>query len=71
MLLSEFMLPNVGNMSFGQFIKTKIHSCSRCTEYVWELEKYIYGALCYEKPARFGFGKRKVEVVENKSEEVR
>ncbi|CAJ0575538.1 unnamed protein product, partial [Mesorhabditis spiculigera] len=22
----------------------------RCTEYVWELEKFIYGALCYDKP---------------------
>ncbi|GMT00369.1 hypothetical protein PENTCL1PPCAC_22543, partial [Pristionchus entomophagus] len=21
----------------------------RCTEYVWELEKYIYGALCYQE----------------------
>ncbi|CAI5439218.1 unnamed protein product [Caenorhabditis angaria] len=33
----------------------------RCTEYVWELEKYIYGALCYEKPSRLKFLRRKTE----------
>ncbi|EYB83538.1 hypothetical protein Y032_0333g2794 [Ancylostoma ceylanicum] len=31
----------------------------RCSEFVWELEKFIYGALCYEKPSRFSFGKKK------------
>ncbi|CAD6184756.1 unnamed protein product [Caenorhabditis auriculariae] len=33
----------------------------RCTEYVWELEKYIYGALCYEKPSRLRFLRKNEE----------
>ncbi|KAJ1346286.1 hypothetical protein KIN20_001044 [Parelaphostrongylus tenuis] len=31
----------------------------RCSEYIWELEKFIYGALCYEKPSRFSFSRSK------------
>ncbi|GMT28242.1 hypothetical protein PFISCL1PPCAC_19539, partial [Pristionchus fissidentatus] len=27
----------------------------RCTEYVWELEKYIYGALCYQEKSSRSF----------------
>lgn len=35
----------------------------RCTEYVWELEKYIYGALCYqEKSSRSILGSWRKEV---------
>ncbi|KAK6729296.1 hypothetical protein RB195_006380 [Necator americanus] len=42
----------------------------RCSEYVLELEKFIYGALCYEKPSRFSFGKKKQpEQPEQKEEE--
>ena len=43
----------------------------RCSEYVWELEKHIYGSLCYEKPSRFAFlTKKKEEKQEDKVEEV-
>ncbi|PIC51536.1 hypothetical protein B9Z55_002010 [Caenorhabditis nigoni] len=42
----------------------------RCSEYVWELEKYIYGALCYEKPSRLKFLRRKTEEKEEDKEEV-
>nr|CDJ95025.1 Protein of unknown function DUF1981 domain containing protein [Haemonchus contortus] len=41
----------------------------RCSEYVWELEKFIYGALCYEKPSRFTFGKKKVSTQPQRTEE--
>lgn len=41
----------------------------RCSEYVWELEKYIYGALCYEKPSRLKFLRRKTEEKEDDKEE--
>lgn len=41
----------------------------RCSEYVWELEKFIYGALCYEKPSRFSFGKKKPAEQPPKGEE--
>ncbi|PAV60019.1 hypothetical protein WR25_18060 isoform L [Diploscapter pachys] len=42
----------------------------RCSEYVWELEKHIYGSLCYEKPSRFAFlTKKKEEKQEDKVEE--
>ncbi|CAB3408131.1 unnamed protein product [Caenorhabditis bovis] len=40
----------------------------RCTEYVWELEKYVYGALCYEKPSRLKFLRRKTEEKEDEKD---
>ncbi|KIH68167.1 hypothetical protein ANCDUO_01494 [Ancylostoma duodenale] len=42
----------------------------RCSEFVWELEKFIYGALCYEKPSRFSFGKKKQPEAPPPNEEV-
>ncbi|VDL78555.1 unnamed protein product [Nippostrongylus brasiliensis] len=41
----------------------------RCSEFVWELEKFIYGALCYEKPSRFSFGKKKPATTPQRNEE--
>ncbi|VDM75695.1 unnamed protein product [Strongylus vulgaris] len=42
----------------------------RCSEYVWELEKFIYGALCYEKPSRFSFRRKKRQEPPQHNEEV-
>ncbi|GMR53476.1 hypothetical protein PMAYCL1PPCAC_23671 [Pristionchus mayeri] len=42
----------------------------RCTEYVWELEKYIYGALCYqEKSSRSLLGSWRKENAREKARE--
>ncbi|CAJ0592947.1 unnamed protein product [Cylicocyclus nassatus] len=41
----------------------------RCSEYVWELEKFIYGALCYEKPSRFSFRRKKTPEPPHHNEE--
>ncbi|VDM57040.1 unnamed protein product [Angiostrongylus costaricensis] len=42
----------------------------RCSEYIWELEKFIYGALCYEKPSRFSFSRNKQPAQPSLHEEI-